>query len=519
MTWSIELTFWALPPLLAVLVVLRDLGYLVPRRRELGTRTLMGLLASAGIWSTLDLVAVVSPSLDVKTTLALAEYLPAAAVLVCWPWFALVYAGRRKLRRWPMLVLLGAVLAATGSVLRWAPAWLIRNPTLVGVGAVTGLEVSLGVGSWVFLVAQVLSVGWGAWILSRHDTRTVARNRRWGVAALAGVLGVAPSLYHVLVAYGHQWSDLTSSGFALGASLLSWGLLRPRLLDLGPVDRTRVLHELHDPIVVMDGKGRIVDVNRAAERDLGLQPYGDVPLELGTVWAAGLSETRGPAKVRVQLPGQEERIFEVTLTPLGDRGTAVRSALLLRDISARETMRLQLHRANRELKRLAHEDALTGLANRRSFMDALEREVERSDRYTRPLSLVLLDMDFFKQVNDTHGHAAGDDVLRSAAGVLRSVCRDVDLAARLGGEELALLLPETDAAGAATVAERVRTRMESATHESPAGQTFTVTASIGVASVPAGTKSGTALLQAADEALYRAKGGGRNRVVMSASSE
>ena len=205
----------------------------------------------------------------------------------------------------------------------------------------------------------------------------------------------------------------------------------------------------------------------------------------------------------------------MTLTPLGDHGTAVRSALLLRDITAREQMGLALERANADLKLLANTDALTGLANRRRFMKALDQEVERAQRYARPLSLVLLDLDNFKKVNDTHGHAAGDDVLRAAAEVLRSVCRDLDLAARLGGEELALLLPETDAAGAGTVAERVRKRMEATSHLSAVGGTFSVTASIGVASLSMGTDSGEVLLQTADEALYRAKKGGRNRVVTS----
>ncbi|HKJ01798.1 MAG TPA: GGDEF domain-containing protein, partial [Longimicrobiales bacterium] len=145
-------------------------------------------------------------------------------------------------------------------------------------------------------------------------------------------------------------------------------------------------------------------------------------------------------------------------------------------------------------------------------------EVERAHRYGRALSMVLLDLDYFKKVNDTHGHAAGDEVLRAAAGVLRSVCRELDLAGRLGGEELALLLPETDALGAGTVAERVRTRLEATRHRSPAGETFSVTASFGVASVGAGVETGEALLQAADEALYRAKRGGRNRVILGGGS-
>jgi diguanylate cyclase (GGDEF)-like protein len=176
-------------------------------------------------------------------------------------------------------------------------------------------------------------------------------------------------------------------------------------------------------------------------------------------------------------------------------------------------MRQELERAYAEVERLAQTDSLTGLANRRHFMEALEQEVDRSERYGRPLSLVALDLDHFKTVNDSHGHAAGDAVLSEAARALRAVCRDVDIPARMGGEEFALLLPETDTAGARTVAERAREHIAGTAHRSPAGESFRVTASLGVATLRPGA-SGEALLQAADEALYRAKDAGRNQVAL-----
>jgi len=176
-----------------------------------------------------------------------------------------------------------------------------------------------------------------------------------------------------------------------------------------------------------------------------------------------------------------------------------------------------LTRANRELDRLARTDALTELANRRQFMEVLARELDRAVRYGRPLALVLLDLDRFKVVNDTHGHAAGDRVLKAAARALRSVCRDVDLAARIGGEELALLLPETGVAGASSLAERLRQTLEATQHELPTGGTFQVTASMGIASAGENARTAADLMDRADQALYRAKEEGRNRVVVAAS--
>jgi two-component system cell cycle response regulator len=143
----------------------------------------------------------------------------------------------------------------------------------------------------------------------------------------------------------------------------------------------------------------------------------------------------------------------------------------------------------------------------------LEAEIDRAQRYDRPLSLLLVDLDHFKDVNDTHGHAGGDEVLRAVADVLAAVCRDVDLAARIGGEEFAILLPETDARGAEHVAERARGRIAESHHRAPSGAGFRITASAGVASLGREVTSAEGLLQAADDALYRAKGEGRNRVV------
>lgn len=186
--------------------------------------------------------------------------------------------------------------------------------------------------------------------------------------------------------------------------------------------------------------------------------------------------------------------------------------MVLRDVTVRDRMERELQQVNEKLERLANTDSLTGLANRRHFMEVLNAEIERAERYDRALSLVLVDLDHFKEVNDSWGHLVGDEVLRATARVLESVCRDVDLAGRIGGEELALILPETTEEGASTVAERVRSRIENLRHEAPDGEGFRVTGSIGVAWLDDDVHSREDLLRQADRALYRAKEEGRNRV-------
>jgi diguanylate cyclase (GGDEF)-like protein len=173
----------------------------------------------------------------------------------------------------------------------------------------------------------------------------------------------------------------------------------------------------------------------------------------------------------------------------------------------------ELREMNTQLEALAVTDVLTGLSNRRRLMTRLDEEVARARRYKTPLSVVMIDIDHFKQVNDTYGHAMGDEVLRNIGTMLKANVRNTDLAARYGGEELTLVLPHTDLAAAVQVAENLRQKFANIEHILD-GATLNKTASMGVAARDGETDMPDAenLLKLADEALYRAKQNGRNRV-------
>jgi diguanylate cyclase (GGDEF)-like protein len=165
-----------------------------------------------------------------------------------------------------------------------------------------------------------------------------------------------------------------------------------------------------------------------------------------------------------------------------------------------------------EVERLAITDDVTGIASRRQLFTAAEREFQRARRFERPLSLLMLDIDHFKQVNDSHGHSVGDQVLRGFAQVLKRNLREVDVLGRYGGEEFTLVLPETELAGAVQCAERIRLNVASAAI--PAGRhSFTLTVSIGVAALTSETPDLASLVERADTALYAAKLVGRNRTL------
>jgi len=167
-----------------------------------------------------------------------------------------------------------------------------------------------------------------------------------------------------------------------------------------------------------------------------------------------------------------------------------------------------LRKKNEELERLSTTDGLTGLANHRFLMQRLNEEGARSQRTNREFSVLMADVDHFKEYNDTFGHLAGDEVLKKVAAILRECTRRIDCAARYGGEEFAVVMPETPASGALQLAERIRARV--AAEEFPGRR---ITLSIGVAEFPQDADAPHTVMAVADGALYQAKRGGRDRVV------
>ncbi|MBA7588789.1 hypothetical protein ES708_30858 [subsurface metagenome] len=180
---------------------------------------------------------------------------------------------------------------------------------------------------------------------------------------------------------------------------------------------------------------------------------------------------------------------------------------LLGIISAQAAISL----ANAKLFDLATTDGLTKLFVHRYFHLLLDQEIQRSRRHSQPVSLVMMDIDNFKDVNDTYGHQLGDEVLRSVAGAIKKSSRAVDVVARYGGEEFVLILPETDTEGALIAAEKIRRLVEEQeiSHE---GEKLHVTISLGIATFPLPAGEKDILIKFADEAMYAAKRAGKNRV-------
>ncbi|MGA2447974.1 MAG: diguanylate cyclase [Polyangiaceae bacterium] len=212
-----------------------------------------------------------------------------------------------------------------------------------------------------------------------------------------------------------------------------------------------------------------------------------------------------------------EPVARVVAAPTA-RGLSNEDRRLLALVASELGGPIQMASLYEEARTLATTDMLTSLLNRRAFLDYMERERVRSDRHSLPMSLLLLDIDHFKHINDKYGHNAGDIVLRGTARTLATVARKSDVVARWGGEEFVVALPQTGAPGARVAAERVRHAIEETSHSLPTGEVIAVTASVGVASSGA-PWTVDPLVSIADAAMYVAKGRGRNRVEVGPTAE
>ncbi|MBI4774125.1 MAG: diguanylate cyclase [Deltaproteobacteria bacterium] len=277
-----------------------------------------------------------------------------------------------------------------------------------------------------------------------------------------------------------------------------------------------LFEESKDAIVSTDADGRILMANAAAKEMFGLAEteIGDwdfkkfyVDTSAARKFVAAVGEHGFVRDFGVQLYGKDRSVMDCLLTVKARRscdGTVVGYEGIIRDVSPYKRM-------EEELRRLATTDSLTNLDNRRNFLELTQKEINRSKRYQHPLSLVMLDIDRFKKVNDHYGHSAGDRVLKELSLVCRRQLRESDILGRLGGDEFAIALVQSEIQEAALVAERIRQAIaETSVRSGMSEVRFTI--SLGVTQMSLEGDDLDALLDRSDNALYAAKEAGGNRV-------
>ena len=376
---------------------------------------------------------------------------------------------------------------------------------------------------------QVLAVGAnesGALKLPREQLRTWLPRLARRLATLRALLDAHASASQsernadLLLLTATQLQDHRNIS-DLGASLCTAAshMMHTKRVALVRWNPTRVSGEVAYAI-----RGHVVGVGSVvtAESQVGAACVGDYPVLM--------EDATGRKKGFIVFGGDEEeehRVGALAIIPLkgmdGVIGALVMESETPIPISATDAKNLRLlgvmaaHALEtvweiEEINRRARTDALTGLANRQQFEERLSRIVMETNRFGGSCTLIVVDIDQFKHVNDTHGHQVGDEVLKRVASAMEAEIRNVDLCARYGGEEMALLLPQTDLSGGCQLAERLRHAVSSRAFVI-GGREVGVTISLGVATYPEGARDRDELFAVADRALYAAKRGGRNQVV------
>ncbi|MEK8051406.1 diguanylate cyclase [Ideonella sp. DXS22W] len=384
----------------------------------------------------------------------------------------------------------------------------------------------------------VLAAVWGyAWLVRAtvviaravHDCAPEDRPL-WLAFLVMMAVPWAANVAYVLFGLRLLGGDPTPLSFAVGAVGFGWLIRNSSLLRVVPMSRRLLFTALPDPVLVLDSLNRVIDCNRAGERLAGQAVPRGVPLPQFPVAGAALTEllARAPHGEGTVVIDQPPLVLDVRATDIGGDGQRIGRMLQLRDVTERHRTQTRLAAAlaqrdsqlaqvaqlEAELREQTLRDPLTGLHNRRALGQRFAHERQHQQATAQPLTLVLLDVDHFKRVNDSHGHAMGDAVLQALGGVLTEGLRASDSVFRIGGEEFALLLPGADATQALLRVQALRERAAALDVPPDDGR---VRFSAGIATCERGTLSLDDLLRRADAALYLAKAGGRNRSELGAA--
>ncbi len=493
--------------------------WLTWRRREAPAgRELLWLLGSVLIWTLASAMEAISHGLSLKLLWAKIEYVGATNTGPFALVFCIAFSGHNEWRAPRKLVLLWilpviTLLLATTNELHHL-IWSALTPTPTPADNLYIYHP--GAVFWVYIAYTYAYATIGALLLLQEFLGSSSLYRRQSGIILFSMIfpWVGGGLY-VFGLNPMPGLDLTPVSFAFTAIVIAWGLSSAKLLDLIPVAHRILLQSMQDGVIVMDVRHRIVETNPAMARLLGQAelPVGGDAFDTFREWPALAAVLRQVSELHceIELTRERFRYFDVRVTPLLDAHKRLEGQLIvLRETTRRKKAELALQAKTQEMEQQVVTDDLTGLYNRRYINRLLEEEFSRSQRYSANLSIALLDIDDFKQINDRSGHHVGDEILRLAGNILQtSLLRTTDVAARIGGDEFLLIFPHTDLHGACEVAERVRTKIQEGFLKHTG---LPVSASAGVTS-RRGDDSPETLLQRVDQLLYEAKSEGKNRVV------
>ena len=509
-----QFTLWSIPPTLAACVALFAFYRSRDRAHAPGGKALRFLFLTVFVWSAAQALETFLLSPPAKLLANQIAWIGIALTPVAWFQFAFTFARRsrrlftRSVAVVSIIPLITICLVFTNSIhgLIWNDWRVIETDGYHGLVTEFGLwfYVQASYAYALLLISTTILV----FVLTQVREHFMAQ-----IAALfAPLLGTLANALYISGLSPVPWLDLTPLAFVAGVILLDQGILQLGLLNHLPILRDQVVEQLSEPVLVINHDGLILDANTCAhatwaEDERPIINHSISQLIPQALIRNLLNTTRNS---ELNIRG---RLYDISSTAMDAQDPRADIALVFRDITERNQSERQLRSVTAELQRMAHTDALTGLYNRRFFMQRLNEEYDRVKRHSSVLSVLIFDLDHFKEVNDRYGHDMGDLVLIEVARIANELKRSTDVACRYGGEEFALLLPETNQDGAMHLAQRLRQRISIAQFGKQAADSPKVTASIGVATLSVASTSIEGILKVADDALYRAKNSGRDNVV------
>jgi diguanylate cyclase (GGDEF)-like protein len=431
-----------------------------------------------------------------------------------WLLFSLCLAGKEKLitpRRVAVFLIVPVMYFAAAQTLGWQNL-LHPNPHLDTSGPFPTFAYDRGILMYIGLIYMSLCLGISAILFTIMLLRAAPVIRPQAVVFwIASLLPWGSALFYSLDLYPNHL-DFTPLALSLSGLLFGLAFFKFRLLDLVPLARDMIFEGMTDGVLVLDTQDRVIDLNPRLQAMLpavSKATVGSSAFEVLAYYPALLKLIKGSSAQPVEflVAGAETpRYYRGVLVPLLNRRKRVVGKIitLYDDTQVKDLLD--------QLEHLATHDDLTGVYNRRHFNELAHKEAYRAQRYHTAFSIIILDIDHFKRVNDTYGHAAGDMALKALAETMSGMLRQSDVIGRYGGEEFVILLPEIEPTTAVGIAEKLRLGLEQKciqyeNHTIELGVSFGVTGVVPPLVVPLED-----LLRCADRALYKAKEAGRNQV-------
>jgi len=501
-------------------------------RNRKSTPYFAGMMLAMGIWQFFCLMVSMSQNRAQAHYWADLRYFGLTTMLAFFMVFAIQYTNNKQLSAKPFLIFIFSMPFVTQIIVMTNSSHhLFYSGEKYSVqGILMGLDsIHLGILYWVHTFYSYALAGTG---LSLIIYKTIHNHNVYRRQILPLILGAIPPLITSLIdafllnpGLGQPLSPL---GFALLGLFLSIALFQHQMSSVIPMARDNVIECMSDAMIVLDENETIVDINRSAQKLLQSEPtniLGKLITELNYPWNELTKKNKGSLfaqpEIILNIAGKE-RFFDLRISPLKsfhqqDAGRII----ILRDITTRkqaenqlQNMLLELSALKEELQEQAIRDPLTDLYNRRYLEEIVLEKLQQASHDMYPISVVIMDIDHFKEINDTYGHEAGDLVQKHVANILRKQSRAKDLIFRYGGDEFLVILPSTSSQTAYQYSQRLRKQFED-TSVDYNSENIAVTMSIGIAAFITGKEKPEQVLIAADTALYQAKADGRNCVILS----